>query len=226
MMRWLLTAAAVVLTSCTGAKFPPSSPADLEARTVALIQPTGDGEFHAFCSGVWISESTIATARHCLVGLAIGDPIEFMTHGDAYAPGSFRPRSQITARDAVVLAIDDDHDLALLTAQAPPAHPVSHLALTSAMQGARVRTMGMPLELWWSYSSGEISAVRAVPSGDDSYVLCVQTTAPISPGNSGGALFDENGDVVGIAHGYLPEGENLNIFIHVSYLDALVRSTR
>ena len=44
----------------------------------------------------------------------------------------------------------------------------------------------------------------------------LQTTAPISPGSSGGPLFNMRGEVVGINTLYLEGGENLNFAIPVN----------
>jgi serine protease Do len=42
--------------------------------------------------------------------------------------------------------------------------------------------------------------------GDTALVDLVQTDAPISPGNSGGALADRSGEVVGVNVAYIPPG--------------------
>lgn len=51
--------------------------------------------------------------------------------------------------------------------------------------------------------SGELSGGRQ----DQALVGLIQTDAAISPGNSGGALADKNGEIVGINVAYLPPGE-------------------
>ena len=41
----------------------------------------------------------------------------------------------------------------------------------------------------------------------------IQTTAPISPGSSGGGLFDESGNLIGITTFMVSEGQSLNFAI-------------
>ena len=52
----------------------------------------------------------------------------------------------------------------------------------------------------------------------------LQTTAPISPGSSGGPLFNMHGEVVGINTLYLEGGENLNFAIPVNDAKSLLRN--
>ena len=71
--------------------------------------------------------------------------------------------------------------------------------------------MGNPLGFENSVTAGIISGLhRAIPgsaSENPALVDLVQTDAPISPGNSGGALLDAGGEVVGINVAYIPPGE-------------------
>jgi S1-C subfamily serine protease len=53
-----------------------------------------------------------------------------------------------------------------------------------------------------------ISGLRAK---DD--IALIQTTAPISPGSSGGGLFDERGNLVGITTFLLQGGQQLNFAV-------------
>jgi hypothetical protein len=36
-------------------------------------------------------------------------------------------------------------------------------------------------------------------------------------------LFDERGYLIGLGHGAFPRGQNLNLFVHAQYIDALLR---
>jgi S1-C subfamily serine protease len=78
--------------------------------------------------------------------------------------------------------------------------------------------MGHPLGLFWSYSRGQVAAIRFRAFGDEEAMSWVQATAPVSPGNSGGGLFDEDGSLIGICHGVLTKGQSLNLFVHPDYI--------
>ncbi len=196
--------------------------AELEAKTVALVV-TDEGGARAFCSGVWVSTTSILTAEHCVRDQDIGDRIEYVVRSDIYAPGSSQERSGIVSRGARLYARDLLHDLALLRAGAPPSHTVAGVTLEVAKPGMFVQTMGQPLGLWWSYSSGDVAAVRFDNGATGFSMLFVQTTAPTSPGNSGGALFDAYGQIVGVCHGSFTRGQMLNLFVHYTHVDAFLR---
>ena len=50
----------------------------------------------------------------------------------------------------------------------------------------------------------------------------LQISAPISPGNSGGPVVNENGDVVGVATFTITEGQNINFAVPVKYVKNLL----
>jgi S1-C subfamily serine protease len=76
--------------------------------------------------------------------------------------------------------------------------------------GAKVIAIGNPKGLTGTVSEGIISGVRKL----DSFTF-LQTTAPISPGSSGGPLFNESGEVVGVTSLVLggSNSQNLNFAI-------------
>jgi S1-C subfamily serine protease len=85
--------------------------------------------------------------------------------------------------------------------------PVANWATTTPAVGTFVVAIGDPLGLTDSASIGIVSGVnRNLPgsSGTPPIADLLQTSAPISPGNSGGALVDDQGDVVGMTEAYLP----------------------
>jgi S1-C subfamily serine protease len=73
--------------------------------------------------------------------------------------------------------------------------------------GSLAIAMGNPAGFENSVTAGIISGLnREIPAGGSTPALVdlIQTDAAISPGNSGGALVDRNGDVIGINVAYLP----------------------
>ena len=70
-------------------------------------------------------------------------------------------------------------------------------ATSPPKQGERVFAVGNPMALYWSYTEGVISAVRQEEDGDYPITL-YQTQTPINQGNSGGGLYNMDGELVGI----------------------------
>jgi hypothetical protein len=87
------------------------------------------------------------------------------------------------ATDRCVLKTDD-----LTLAPITGVRAVDTLAV-----GERVFAIGTPVSFERTLSEGLISALRKT-----SRLNMVQTSAPISPGSSGGGLFDERGNLIGI----------------------------
>jgi Trypsin-like peptidase domain len=79
--------------------------------------------------------------------------------------------------------------------------------------GQEVVAIGNPLFLESTVSNGIISGIRTEEQLGGKFL---QVTAPISPGSSGGPLFDMADEVIGITTLYLKGGENLNFAIPIN----------
>lgn len=129
------------------------------------------------------------------------------------ADGSYFPVEGVlaaeTGKDLVLLKVDG-HGLPFLA-----------LASTAGLQvGDPVVAIGSPLGLGGTVSNGIVSALRSEgPAGD-----WIQTTAPVSHGNSGGPLLDMRGSVIGvITWGVnLQQGQNLNFAIPSDVVKSLL----
>jgi hypothetical protein len=82
--------------------------------------------------------------------------------------------------------------------------------------GEKVIAIGNPRGLEGSVSEGIISATRGEGS-----LKYFQITTPISPGSSGGPLFDENGNVIGVTTATLKDSQNLNFAMPAKLLLSL-----
>ena len=78
--------------------------------------------------------------------------------------------------------------------------------------------VGSPEGLDLTVSEGIVSARRE--SGEGYQLL--QTSAPASPGSSGGGMFNEYGELIGIVTLQYPEGQNLNFAIPINYARGLI----
>lgn len=134
---------------------------------------------------------------------------------------------------AKVVAKDEVNDVAVLEVENPSSDQVSLPIRSRGVKlSDKVFTVGYPLASLLGqsqkYTEGSISAMSGI-AGDGRYF---QISTPIQPGNSGGALVDENGRVVGLtsamlnaiktaqATGTIPQ--NVNYAIKARYLMAIL----
>jgi Do/DeqQ family serine protease len=114
---------------------------------------------------------------------------------------------------AKVIGSDKPSDLALLKVNASDLHPLTLGNSDNVQVGDVVLAVGNPLGVGQTVTMGIISAKgRATGTGDGSYEDFLQTDAPINHGNSGGALVNTKGELVGINSQILSNtGENIGI---------------
>ncbi len=101
---------------------------------------------------------------------------------------------------AEVIGTDPDTDLALLRLNGK-GHQAAELGDSSKLRvGELAIAMGNPLGLQATVTVGVVSALRRTLRGESGRLIedVIQTDAALNPGNSGGALIDANGAVVGI----------------------------
>jgi hypothetical protein len=111
-----------------------------------------------------------------------------------------------TTVDATLLRFDEKRDVALLTFTGLDRRPVAVASVKTVKVGDKVYAVGAPHGLELTLSDGLVSSLREGAKGE---APTIQTTAPISPGSSGGGLFDGRGRLVGITT-FQTSGQNLN----------------
>lgn len=101
--------------------------------------------------------------------------------------------------EATVVGYEASNDVALLKIEATGLSPVS-IGDSDALQvGESVCAIGNPLgELTYTLTTGVISAKDREVNTDGTPINMMQTNCAINSGNSGGPLFDMNGNVIGI----------------------------
>jgi S1-C subfamily serine protease len=117
-----------------------------------------------------------------------------------------------------VLGVDPTHDLALLRIDAGDLRVLALGDSEAVRAGDAIVAIGHPLGLEDTVSNGLVSAIRVI----DPARTVLQISAPIAPGSSGGPLFSDKGEVVGVATAYSTEGQNLNFGVPVRYLKAMM----
>ena len=106
---------------------------------------------------------------------------------------------------ARVVGIDKATDLALVKVDKPSAPPLTWGDSSRARVAEWVLAIGSPYQLSQSVSLGIISALGRRNLGFSEYEDFIQTDAAINRGNSGGALINARGELIGINTGILSE---------------------
>lgn len=117
-----------------------------------------------------------------------------------------------------LLVVNEKKDIAILRFDTSKAKSLPlRLAPALPRDGESVAAFGAPKGLSFTTSNGIVSAVRTSEDlkqfGAEFDATMVQTSAPISPGNSGGPLVNMRGEVVGINTVQLTTGQNLNFAV-------------
>lgn len=145
-------------------------------------------------SAVAVSKEKLLTNCHVVKGL----PYIVVKHAGTQV------RATVVARDA-------ESDRCVLAVAGQTLHPViGYRTFDSLAVGEQVYTIGSPHGLENTLGQGIISGRREAKG----YHL-VQTTAQVSPGSSGGGLFDLAGNLIGITTFKLRDSEGLNFAIAV-----------
>lgn len=106
-----------------------------------------------------------------------------------------------TSYDATLIGSDADNDIALLKINADGLTPATFGDSSSLAVGDYVVAIGNPLgTLGGTVTDGIISALAREVTIENKNMTLLQTNAQISPGNSGGGLFNANGELVGIVN--------------------------
>jgi tetratricopeptide (TPR) repeat protein len=154
-------------------------------------------------NGVLISSGRVATNCHVVEG------------GASYQVG----RGKELVR-ATLYAEDPDKDICLLDAKGITGKPAQLGKAAGLKMGVPVYAVGAPQGLELSLSGGIVAQLRGGPPP------FIQTTAAISPGSSGGGLFDGEGRLVGLITLYVEGGQSLNFAIPVEWIGEIKPSRK
>lgn len=115
--------------------------------------------------------------------------------------------------DAKVVGKDPRSDIALIQIQDPKNLTAIKLADSDALRvGDYTVAIGNPFGLGETVTSGIVSALGRSGLNAENYENFIQTDAAINRGNSGGALVNLNGELIGINTAILaPDGGNIGI---------------
>ena len=157
-----------------------------------------NGKLKGVGSGVIISSGKIATNYHVVKG------------GASYKV--YRGKQIV---DATLYAEDQDKDICILDAKGITGKPAELGKATSLKVGVSVYAVGAPQGLELSISDGIVAQLRGGPPP------FIQTTAAVSPGSSGGGLFDGEGRLIGLTTLYIEGGQSLNFAMPVEWISEI-----
>jgi S1-C subfamily serine protease/antitoxin component YwqK of YwqJK toxin-antitoxin module len=135
---------------------------------------------------------------------------------------------EVKSYNATVVQKDVDNDLAIL--QIKDENFKSFDAMKYAFRenggvevGAGVFTIGYPYALSGmgieaKFNDGKISSKTGYNDAINTY----QTSVPLQPGNSGGPLFDDKGELIGVVNSKLSHGDNVSYAIKLNYIKNLI----
>ena len=147
-------------------------------------------------SGVIISEDGyIVTNEHVISGAKEGSIVVTLYDGSQY--------------DATIIGSDSRTDIAVLKIEKDGLQFSSFVDSAKLVMGEDVIAIGNPLGLGLSCSNGIISALEKEIYINNVYMTVIQTNAAVNAGNSGGGLFDIEGNLVGIVNAKKSSGSTL-----------------
>ena len=121
-----------------------------------------------------------------------------------------------------VLATDSRDDIAVIKIDGEGFLPVTLGQSTDVKVGQRVVAIGNPLGLESTVADGLISAWREIQNGRK----VLQVSVPLSPGSSGGPLFNLAGEVIGITTASMSKGQSLNFAVPIEYAQPLIQQAQ
>ncbi len=128
-----------------------------------------------------------------------------------------------TYKDVMVRDFDEVKDLAIIKISGFDLPTVKLGNSTSLRGGERILTCGFSLgEFANTLSDGLISGVRQNEKG----FRYLQISAPISPGNSGGPVALESGEVIGVSTASRIDGQNLNFAVPINYVLGMLENDK
>lgn len=203
-MRTLFSLAVCLLASAPQAwaagDLKPSQIFATDSPSIVVVLAYGeDGKAIAQGSGVVIPKDAVVSNCHVIEK---ANAASVLYQGKRFA--------------ATLRYMDVERDLCSFTVKGLSA-PAVQMGSTSQVQvGDAAYAIGAPEGLDLTLSGGLISSLRKIPAG-----TVLQMTTPISPGSSGGGLFDGQGRLIGITSYYMSKGEQLNFALPVEWVREL-----
>ena len=178
--------------------------AHLDNSTVALVKKNTYDQWRPYCSGVYVSQWQILSARHCITEedangegedvVSIGRVINYQTF-DQFDPTGYAGKSY----SSYIEAVSDNSDLVLLHSVDDVNHDIANIYAGQIFAGQTISIIGHPKGLLWSHNFGIVSQQRVTHYPRKNSKV-IQVYPNVFFGNSGGPAFDDTtGKLLGIA---------------------------
>ena len=148
-------------------------------------------------SGIIISEDGYIVTNNHVVDTSSSSSYSYYDISDATSVKVKLYGSDETY-DAQIVGKDSQTDLAVLKIDKTDLTAAEFADSDQAVVGEFAMAVGSPLGLDTTVTTGIISAVNREVESDGTKYVCIQTDAAINSGNSGGALVNSDGKVIGI----------------------------
>ena len=170
----------------------------------------------SYGTGFLVTDKAIITNWHVIDG--------YESVGIIFKPKGFNSISMKKQFIADVVITDRSRDIAALALRRKTSiKPILFPKSFDVDVADDVHAIGHPLKEFWSYTKGYVSQIRPDYKWSDGESIfqanIIQTQTPLNPGNSGGPLFNNNGEVVGI-NSFISKG-NDGLNYAVAYIDIL-----
>jgi len=205
-------AAALVLIplSAKGTDFSQYADINLKSTVRVFVNQPGNDKI-SYGTGIIIGkDGTILTCAHVVEK---SGKIDIML-GDGATNNFYK---------ANVLKVDAKLDLAVLKVDNCPERlrPIPFSQGPTPLPGSPVATIGAPMKIFRTVTAGIISY-----AGNDQGIDILVFDAKIMPGSSGGPVFDEQGDLIGIATGEIGhDGHGLSRAVSLSEIERFVSNS-
>lgn len=188
---------------------------ELDKATTPNTPSSGNGkQYIATGSGFILTSNGVIVTNHHVIDGAKG--IDVLVNW----------KGQVHTVNAKVLISDKTNDISLLQIDDSSftKFPVLPYAVKTSIQdvGTSVFALGYPMS---DILGEEIKVTDGIISSRTGYqgdIVTYQISAPIQSGNSGGPLFDKQGNIVGITNAGVPDAQNVGYAIKTSYLKNLI----
>ncbi len=135
---------------------------------------------------------------------------------------------EVTKFNAKIVVVDKVNDLAIIKVNDPKFSPVPTIPYLIARGtkdvGTSVFTMGYPETFTLGEEVKVTNGIISSKTGFQGDISAYQFSAPIHHGNSGGPLFDDNGNIIGVTSAGVLELQNVSYAIKTSYVTNLIEA--